>query len=62
MDTSFIAFWEQVTTNPMLMVSVILTLAVIFVNGWTDAPKRHCHLCHHPLHGGEARNPHGSRL
>ena len=39
MDTSFIAFWEQVTTNPMLMVSVILTLAVIFVNGWTDAPN-----------------------
>lgn len=39
MDTSFIAFWEQVTTNPILMVSVILTLAVIFVNGWTDAPN-----------------------
>ena len=39
MDISFAAFWGQVTSNPMLMVSVILTLAVIFVNGWTDAPN-----------------------
>lgn len=39
MDTSFLVFWEQVTSNPILMVSVILTLAVIFVNGWTDAPN-----------------------
>ena len=39
MDISFAAFWGQVTSNPMLMISVILTLAVIFVNGWTDAPN-----------------------
>ena len=39
MDISFAAFWGQVTANPMLMISVFLTLAVIFVNGWTDAPN-----------------------
>ena len=39
MDISFASFWGQVTSNPMLMISVILTLAVIFVNGWTDAPN-----------------------
>ena len=30
---------SRLRPNPMLMVSVILTLAVIFVNGWTDAPN-----------------------
>ena len=39
MDLSFQYFWGQVTTNPLLMVAVILTLGVILVNGWTDAPN-----------------------
>lgn len=39
MDLHFIEFWEQVMGNPILMVSVLLTVAVIFVNGWTDAPN-----------------------
>jgi PiT family inorganic phosphate transporter len=36
---SFLYFWEQMITYPILMVAVLLTLAVIFVNGWTDAPN-----------------------
>lgn len=33
------AFLEQVIHNPMLFISTVLTLAVILVNGWTDAPN-----------------------
>lgn len=32
-------FWEQMCRSPMLMVSTVLTLGVILVNGWTDAPN-----------------------
>ncbi len=39
MDISFSFFWNQIMDNPILMVSVILTLGVILVNGWTDAPN-----------------------
>ncbi len=39
MDLSFQYFWAQLTQNPLLLLSVILTLGVIFVNGWTDAPN-----------------------
>lgn len=36
---SFIDFITQMVQNPMLLVSALLTLGVIFVNGWTDAPN-----------------------
>ncbi len=36
---SLIDFMGQLLTNPMLAVSTILTLGVILVNGWTDAPN-----------------------
>ena len=39
MDVTFSGFCEQVFSNPVLMVTVLLTLGVIFVNGWTDAPN-----------------------
>ena len=39
MDLSFSFFWNQVISNPLLMLSVCLTLGVIFVNGWTDCPN-----------------------
>lgn len=39
MAVSFSDFLTQITTNPMLLVTTILTLAVILVNGWTDAPN-----------------------
>lgn len=32
-------FLNQLFTNPALVVTVILTLGVILVNGWTDAPN-----------------------
>ena len=39
MDSSFSYFWEAVTGSPILAIGVLLTLGVIFVNGWTDAPN-----------------------
>ena len=39
MNMSFTHFWGQLTDNPLLMMAVILTLGVILVNGWTDAPN-----------------------
>ncbi|MBQ8827534.1 MAG: inorganic phosphate transporter [Clostridia bacterium] len=39
MDLSFSSFWSQMTQNPLLFVAVLLTLGVILVNGWTDAPN-----------------------
>ena len=39
MDLSFVYFWTQVTSNPLLLLAVVLTLGVIFVNGWTDCPN-----------------------
>ncbi len=35
----FSVFFDQMLQNPILMVAVLLTLGVIFVNGWTDAPN-----------------------
>ncbi len=32
-------FWNQMTGNPLLFIAVALTLGVILVNGWTDAPN-----------------------
>lgn len=32
-------FLNQMTSNPLLFVAVMLTLGVILVNGWTDAPN-----------------------
>ncbi len=39
MDLSFSYFWEQMMGNPLLLLAVGLTLGVILVNGWTDAPN-----------------------
>ncbi len=39
MDLSFAYFWDQLIANPLLAVAVALTLGVILVNGWTDAPN-----------------------
>ncbi|HIR26679.1 MAG TPA: inorganic phosphate transporter [Candidatus Choladousia intestinigallinarum] len=39
MDVSFSSFCQEVATNPVLAITVLLTLGVIFVNGWTDAPN-----------------------
>ena len=39
MDLTLAFFLQQVTSSPALAVTVLLTLGVIFVNGWTDAPN-----------------------
>ena len=39
MDLTLGFFLQQVTSSPALAVTVLLTLGVIFVNGWTDAPN-----------------------
>lgn len=39
MDVSFSYFVSAMTSSPVLFVTVTLTLGVIFVNGWTDAPN-----------------------
>ncbi|MDN0055414.1 inorganic phosphate transporter [Collinsella ihumii] len=39
MEVSLAEFLGQVTSNPIMAISVLLTLGVIFVNGWTDAPN-----------------------
>ena len=36
---SIAVFWNQMTANPLLFIAVTLTLGVILVNGWTDAPN-----------------------
>ncbi|MBQ9933116.1 MAG: inorganic phosphate transporter, partial [Ruminiclostridium sp.] len=36
---SMLVFWGQMTANPLLFLAVTLTLGVILVNGWTDAPN-----------------------
>lgn len=39
MTISLVEFLNQLTSNPALLITVILTLGVILVNGWTDAPN-----------------------
>ena len=36
---SILVFCNQITANPLLFMAVMLTLGVILVNGWTDAPN-----------------------
>lgn len=38
-ELNFIEMLNQTLDNPMLLIAVLLTLGVIFVNGWTDAPN-----------------------
>ncbi|MDW5299699.1 MAG: inorganic phosphate transporter [Sedimentibacter sp.] len=35
----FSNFLSQIISNPMLLITTVLTLGVIMVNGWTDAPN-----------------------
>ena len=39
MDLSLSYFLQEMTGSPILMITMLLTLGVIFVNGWTDAPN-----------------------
>ena len=39
MELSFSAYLQYLSQYPALIITSLLTLAVIFVNGWTDAPN-----------------------
>ena len=39
MPTSFLDFFNQLEENPALALTALLTLGVLLVNGWTDAPN-----------------------
>ncbi len=39
MDVTFAYFCQQIFSSPALLITSVLTLGVIFVNGWTDAPN-----------------------
>lgn len=39
MTISLMEFMKQLISNPPLLITVLLTLGVILVNGWTDAPN-----------------------
>ena len=39
MDFQFTWFLDQLLASPVLFATVLFTLGVIFVNGWTDAPN-----------------------
>ena len=36
---TFTEFLQQLSQNPALWITALLTLGVILVNGWTDAPN-----------------------
>ena len=39
MQIGLMEFLSDVATNPPLLITILLTLGVILVNGWTDAPN-----------------------
>ena len=39
MDVSLSNFISMMFSSPIMLITVLLTLGVIFVNGWTDAPN-----------------------
>ena len=39
MNISFVEFWSEAFRSPPLFAAAVLTLGVVFVNGWTDAPN-----------------------
>lgn len=39
MTINLVDFLNQLVTNPALLITTILTLGVVLVNGWTDAPN-----------------------
>ncbi len=39
MDVNFLEFLSQTFSSPIMCITVLLTLGVVFVNGWTDAPN-----------------------
>ena len=44
-NITFSYFAEQVVSHPALLIAVLLTLGVIPVNGWRDAPNAIATVC-----------------
>lgn len=59
---TFSDFLNQMATNPVFAVTAALTLAVIFVNGWTDAPNAIATWHRYGRDGNECSHRNGSRL
>ena len=53
MELTFVNFWQDIISNPMLFITVLLTLGVIFVNGWTECNR---HLCGDQVYAGACRD------
>ena len=62
MDISFSAFIEGIVSSPILCITVLLTLGVIFCE-WVDRrPQCHRHLCDNTLYGRSERYTYERRL
>ena len=61
MDVSLAHFVGQVMTNPMLAITALLTIGVILVNGWTDAPNAIATCVIHARDDSGGRHCHGAR-
>lgn len=59
---SFVYFIQQMAQHPVLLISVLLTLGVIFVNGWTDAPNADRDLRINQMHRCGSRDHYGGDL
>ena len=56
MELTFVNFWQDIISNPMLFITVLLTLGVIF-GKWLDR-RTECdrHLCGDQVYAGACRN------
>ena len=52
-------FIAELTQNPALFITVLLTLGVILVNGWTDAPNAIATCVSTRSIGGSSRDHYG---
>ncbi len=55
-------FIQQLFSNPVLFITVILTLSVILVNGWTGCPQCHRNLCIDQSYDAKGRYHNGRHL
>ena len=52
-------FIAELTQNPALLITVVLTFGSDFGQRLDRRPQRHCHLCFHQKHGGAPRDYYG---
>lgn len=59
MQISLTDFIGQLAGSPALVITTLLTFAVILVNGWTDAPNAIANLCVDARHAPRSLHHHG---